>query len=106
MYMANTNTIISVQIDKKEKDQVTEILQKLGVSLSGLINMTIKQVIMKKRIPFEIALPLEENDIHKYFSKKELDTMAKELKNMEKHPEKYESYDTLKELFEALDSVD
>ncbi len=104
--MASTNTIISVQIDKKDKEQATKILQKLGVSLSGLINMTIKQVIMKKRIPFEIALSPEENNISKYFSKKELDAMAKELKNMEKHPEKYESYNTIKELFEALDSED
>ena len=34
----------------------TEILQRLGVSMSGLINMTIKQVIMQGGIPFDVKL--------------------------------------------------
>ena len=102
--MADMSTIISVQIDKKDKEQVTEILQKLGVSMSGLINMTIKQVIMRKSIPFEVSLPQEENDLNKYFSKEELDTMAKEIVEMEKYPGKYKNYDNVKELFEDLDS--
>ena len=43
--MANLTTTISVQIDKEDKEQANEILKKLGVSMSGLINMTIKQLI-------------------------------------------------------------
>lgn len=50
-------TAISVQIDKKDKEQATEILQRLGVTMSGLINMTIKQVIMRGGIPFEVKEP-------------------------------------------------
>ena len=45
--MSNMTTSISVQIDKKDKEQATAILQKLGVSMSGLINMTLKQLILR-----------------------------------------------------------
>ena len=54
--MANLTTAISVQIDKEDKEKATEILQKLGVSMSGLINMTIKQLIMREGIPFDVSV--------------------------------------------------
>ena len=52
--MANLTTAISVQIDREDKEKITPILQKLGISMSGLINMTIKQVIMREGVPFPI----------------------------------------------------
>ncbi len=104
--MANLTTAISVQIDSKDKEQVTEILQRLGVSMSGLINMTIKQVIMRNGIPFEIAIPREENELYKYFTKEELDETAKELNYMETHLDEYKSYNNMKDLKEALLSDD
>lgn len=90
--MANLTTAISVQIDKKDKEQVSKILQKLGITMSDLINMTIKQTIMKKGIPFEVTIP-EEDAIYDFFTKEELEETAKELAYMEEHPEKYKSYD-------------
>lgn len=104
--MANLTTAISVQIDSKDKELVTEILQKLGVSMSGLINMTIKQVIMKGGIPFEVSIPKNENNLLKYFSKEELEKTAKELTYMENHLDEYKSYDNMKKLKEALLSDD
>ena len=104
--MANLTTAISVQIDSKDKEQVTKILQKLGVSMSGLINMTIKQVIMHGGIPFEIGIPKEEYELHKYFTEEELNEAAKELDYMEKHPEEYKKYNNVNELFEALNNDD
>ncbi len=100
--MANLTTAISVQIDKEDKDKATEILQKLGVSMSGLINMTIKQVIMRGCIPFDVALPKEESELHQYFTEKELEETAKELAYIEKHPKEYKSYNNVSELKEAL----
>lgn len=70
--MANLTTTISVQIDKEDKDKVIEILQKLGVSMSELINMTIKQVIMREGIPFDVALPKKEDELYQYFTEEEL----------------------------------
>ena len=100
--MANLTTAVSVQIDKEDKERATEILQRLGVSMSGLINMTIKQVIMRGSIPFDVALPKEENELYQYFTKEELDKTAKELSYIEKHPEKYKSYNNILELKEDL----
>lgn len=99
--MASITTTISIQIDKEDKEKATEILQRLGVSMSGLVNMTIKQLIMRGSIPFEVALP-QEYDINKYFTKEELNEAAKELAYMEKHPEKYKKYNNIEELKKAL----
>ena len=104
--MANQTTTISVQIDAEDKKQATEILQNLGVTMSELINMTIKQVILKGGIPFDITLPKEKDNLSKYFSKKELKAAAKELKDMEKHPEKYKSYNNIEDLFKDLENDD
>ncbi len=98
--MALTTTI-SVQMDTKDKEKVTAILQKLGVSMSGLINMTIKQVIMHGGIPFDVALP-KDDDLLKYFTEKELEDSAKELAYMEKHLDEYKSYDNVNDLKKAL----
>ncbi len=104
--MSNLTTAISVQIDKKDKEQATKILEKLGVSMSGLINMTIKQLIMRESIPFDISIPNEEPDLYRYFTKSQLKRVAKELANMEKHPENYKSYNDVDELFKDLDRND
>lgn len=104
--MANLTTAISVQIDKADKEKATEILQKLGVSMSGLINMTIKQLIMRESIPFEVSIPQEKNDIYKFFSKEEIEKTAKELAYMEKHLDEYPSYDNMEDLKKALLSDD
>ena len=100
--MANLTTTISVQIDKEDKEQANEILKKLGVSMSGLINMTIKQLIMRGKIPFEVSIPKEENNLYQYFTKEELDEAAKELSYIEKHPNEYKSYSNISELKEDL----
>ena len=100
--MANLTTAISVQIDTKDKEQATEILQRLGVTMSGLINMTIKQLIMRGSIPFEVAIPKEEYELYQYFTKDELEETAKELSYIEKHPEQYKSYDNIDDLKKAL----
>ncbi len=46
----------------------------------------------------------DKNELSKYFSKEELQEAAKELKDMEKHPEKYKSYNNVEELFKDLES--
>ncbi len=87
--MAGLTTAISVQIDKEDKEKATEILQRLGVSMSGLINMTIKQLIMRGSIPFDVALPKEEYDLYSYFTKEELEEAAKELEYIKSHLNEY-----------------
>ncbi|MBR2833625.1 MAG: type II toxin-antitoxin system RelB/DinJ family antitoxin [Bacilli bacterium] len=100
--MSNLTTAISVQIDKKDKEQATEILQKLGVSMSGLINMTIKQLIMRGSIPFDVSIPKEQYELQSYFTEDELEKTSKELSYIESHPDEYKSYDNMDDLKEAL----
>lgn len=63
--IANATSAINVQVSTKDKKQATEILNNLGVSMSTLINMTLKQVIINNGIPFEVKIPQkkEEYDI-------------------------------------------
>lgn len=100
--MSSMTTAISVQIDKKDKEEVTKILDKLGVTMSGLINMTIKQVIMKEGIPFEVTIPKEPDDLSKYFTKEELESTYKELILMEKNLNDYKSYNNINDLKKDL----
>ncbi len=100
--MSSMTTAISVQIDKKDKEEVTKILDKLGVTMSGLINMTIKQVIMKEGIPFEVTIPKEPDDLSKYFTKEELENTYKELILMEKNLNDYKSYNNINDLKKDL----
>ncbi len=100
--MSSMTTAISVQIDKKDKEEVTKILDKLGVTMSGLINMTIKQVIMKEGIPFEVTIPKEPDDLSKYFTKEELENTYKELILMKKNLNDYKSYNNINDLKKDL----
>ncbi len=104
--MSSLNTYISVQINKEDKEKATAILQKLGVSMSGLINMTLKQLILKGGIPFDVSLPKEKNELYQYFSNEEIKNMAKEISDIEKNPEKYKSYDNIQDLKKDLLSDD
>lgn len=100
--MSSLTTSISVQIDKEDKEKATAILQKLGVSMSGLINMTIKQLIMRGSIPFDVAIPKEDFELYQYFTKEELEKTSKEIDYIETHPTEYKSYDNVDDLKEAL----
>ena len=55
--MAQANTTLSVRTEKKLKDQVGKILDKLGLNHSTAINMYYHQIIANKGIPFEIKIP-------------------------------------------------
>lgn len=53
--MGSFTTAISVQIDKKDKELATNILNSLGLNMSTYINMAIKQLINKDGVPFEVV---------------------------------------------------
>lgn len=68
--------------------------------------LEIKQLIMREKIPFEVALPKSENELYQYFTNDELEATAKELTYIAEHPEEYKSYESRKDLKEALLSDD
>lgn len=55
--MAARSANVNVRVEPDIKKQAEEILDKLGVSVSAFINMTYRQVIMKRGIPFSVELP-------------------------------------------------
>ena len=57
--MATRSANVNVRVEPDVKKQAEDILEKLGVSTSAFINMTYRQVIMKRGIPFSVELPSE-----------------------------------------------
>lgn len=57
--MTTRSANVNVRVEPDIKKQAEEILEKLGVSVSAFINMTYRQVIMKRGIPFSVELPAE-----------------------------------------------
>lgn len=55
--MATRSANVNVRVEPDVKKQAEDILEKLGVSASAFINMTYRQVIMKRGIPFSVELP-------------------------------------------------
>lgn len=88
-----TNDIINVHVDPKDKELVTNILKDLGLNMTTLINMTLKQVIKKNGVPFEVVNPRPSEELLEAL--KEGAKMASNLDN-------YSKYNNREELKEAL----
>lgn len=54
VYTESLTSIITVQVDSKDKELATNILENLGLNMSTFVNMAIKQLINKDGIPFEV----------------------------------------------------
>ena len=57
--MAARSANVNVRVEPDIKKQAEDILDQLGISASAFINMTYRQVIMKRGIPFPVELPSE-----------------------------------------------
>lgn len=86
---------IQIRIDKKEKEEVKEILDKLGLDMSSAIKLFLRQTKIKKGLPF---LLLTENGL----TKEEEDAIlkasneAKKRKNVSNSLNKKEAIEYLK----------
>ena len=90
-----TNGIINVHVDPKDKEDATIILKDLGLNMSTLINMTLKQVIKRKAIPFDVAI-LSYND--------RLENALKESEVIEKEYKRgtRKGYNNVNEMMESI----
>jgi len=86
-------TLINVNVDTQIKEEATNILKGLGLNMSTAINMFLAQVVKRDGIPFEVVNPKPS---------KELLEALLEVEEMKKNPDKYPSYDNIKDLKEAL----
>ena len=95
--MSNLTSAINVNVPSDVKEEATILFNNLGLNMSTAINMFLKRAIYERGIPFEVKEPIPN---------KELLTALEELDYMEKHPEKYKSFNSVKELMEDLNSDD
>ena len=48
---------IHVKVNSDIKAETEEVLDKIGISMSDLFNMTMRRVIIERRIPFDTTVP-------------------------------------------------
>ena len=100
--MGNLTSAINVNVDKKIKNEATNILKDLGLNMSTFINMALTQVVKRNGVPFEVVNPKEEYDLYKYFTKEELDETAKELEYIKNQLNEYKENNNLEDLKKEL----
>lgn len=87
------NTVATnVRLDKETKDEATQILDGLGLSLSTAFNMFLKQITLRNGLPFTVEYPKPSRELLKAI--KEADKLAKDPNA--------KTYDNLDELWEEI----
>ena len=92
--MATTPT--QIRIDSTVKEQASDLFAKLGMDMSGAVNIFLRQCILRGGLPFSVELP--------QYNQSTLDAMA-EARRISKDPDikGYDSMDALKAALEADD---
>ena len=57
--MATIYADIHVKVNKEIKEESEKILNSIGISMSDLINMTLRRVVFERQIPFSTRLELD-----------------------------------------------
>ena len=57
--MASVN--MSIRTDSELKAQAEEILEQLGLTMTGTINMLLKQIVRDKSVPLSLSLSSEQS---------------------------------------------
>lgn len=52
-----------VRVDPELKAQAEEILEQLGMNMNGTINMFLTQIVREKRVPLNLSLNNDRNDL-------------------------------------------
>ena len=84
---------ITIRIDDEIKKQAGELFSDLGLTMNQAINLFLRTAIRQQGIPFELKRTVP--------NKVTLQAIE-ELKEMERHPEEYESYHSVEELMKDL----
>ena len=90
--MSKTSSI-HIRVEPQVKEEVEKILNNLGMTSTEAINIYLKQIILNSGIPFEIKMPK--------FSDEMLEALS-EAEEIEKHPEKYPTFENVEDFMEDL----
>ena len=85
-----------IRIEESTKKQAVELLEGLGLNLSEAVNMFLRQVILRKGIPFEIAYPEEILEF-----KPEVIEAMEEAKRISRDPN-VKGYTDVKQMFKEI----
>ena len=88
------STNLNIRVDSNLKKEAENLFKKLGLNMSSAINVFLAQSVREQAIPFEIYVEKPS---------KKLTKALKEADKIEKHPDKYKSYNNMEELIEDLD---
>ncbi|MDC9613744.1 type II toxin-antitoxin system RelB/DinJ family antitoxin [Xenorhabdus khoisanae] len=53
------NAVVRARIDETLKNEATEVLTGMGLTVSDLIRITLTKVVKEKALPFDIRIPNE-----------------------------------------------
>jgi DNA-damage-inducible protein J len=90
-YMATTPT--QIRIDADIKKQATDLFNKLGLDMSGAVNLFLHQCVLRGGLPFNIEMPR--------YSQRTLDAMD-EARRISRNPD-VKGYTDMDELRKALE---
>lgn len=93
-----TTTPTQIRIEENTKKQAVELLEGLGLNLSDAVNMFLRQVILRKGIPFDVTYP---EDIWEF--RPEVTEAMEEAKQVSRDSN-VKGYTDINELFEDLES--
>ena len=51
------NTVVRARIDKATKDEASEILDTIGLTVSDAFRLMMRRIVAEKRLPFEPLVP-------------------------------------------------
>ena len=84
------------RIEENTKKQAVELLEGLGLNLSDAVNMFLRQVILRKGIPFDVSYP---EDVWEF--KPEVAEAMKEAERISRDPN-VKGYTDVKQMFREI----
>ena len=57
MYLTMPTTMVHVRVDEKIKEEASETLAKMGISVSDAVRMMLVRVAAEKALPFDVRVP-------------------------------------------------
>ena len=89
-----STTPTQIRIDTEVKQQATTLFSRLGLDMSGAVNLFLHQCVLRGGLPFQVELPA--------YNQKVLDAMQ-EARTISRDPD-VRGYDNMEDLKAALDS--
>ncbi len=89
----SNSTNLNIRVDGMLKQEADMLFKDLGLNMTTAVNMFLTKCVNTSSIPFKISEPKPS---------KKLKKALKEAEKMEKHPEKYKSYNNIEELMDDL----